>query len=79
MQERLKLGLEKTLRTFCCWLATHHDVFCTDKNDLGRGTDFEHKIDLKNHDPTYRKQFPIPEAHRAIYLCVTFLEYNNSL
>ena len=47
-------------------IAKHHDVFSTDKNDLGRGTNFEHKIDLKNQDPTYRKQFPIPEAHRPI-------------
>ena len=52
MQERLKLGLEKILRIFFCGLATHLDVFCTDKHDLGRRTDFEHKIDLKIHDPT---------------------------
>ena len=43
-------------------IAKHHDVFSTDKNYLGRGTNFEHKIDLKNQNPTYRKQFPIPEV-----------------
>ena len=47
-------------------IAQNHDVFSTDKNDLGCANHFEHKIQTKNQDPTYRKQFPIPEAHRDI-------------
>ena len=47
-------------------IAQNHDVFSTDKNDLGCANHFEHKIKTKNQDPTYRKQFPIPEAHRDI-------------
>ena len=46
-------------------LAQHHDVFSTDKTDLGCATNFEHTITTKNENPTYRKQFPIPEAHRT--------------
>ena len=47
-------------------IARHHDVFSTSKNDLGRASNFTHKIELKDNLPTYRKQFPIPEAHRDI-------------
>ena len=47
-------------------IAQHHNIFSTDKNDLGCANHFEHKIQTKNQDPTYRKQFPIPEAHRDI-------------
>ena len=47
-------------------LANHHDVFSTDKNDLGWANHFEHKIKTKDENPTYRKQFPIPEAHRDV-------------
>jgi hypothetical protein len=35
----------------------------TDKNDLGRASDFFHRIHLKDKAPVYRKQFQIPEAH----------------
>ena len=45
-------------------LAKHHDVFSSDSSDLGRGANFEHKIDLKDKIPAYRKQFPSPESHR---------------
>ena len=47
-------------------IAQHHDVFSTYKNDLGCANRFEHKIQTKTQFPTYRKQFPIPEAHRDI-------------
>ena len=43
----------------------NHDVFSRDKNDLGRANNFEHTIRLKTNEPVYRKQFRIPEAHRA--------------
>jgi hypothetical protein len=46
------------------FLAQHHDVFSTDKNDLGWANHFEHKITAKYGNPIHRKQFPIPEAHR---------------
>ena len=42
-------------------IARHHDVFSTSRNDLGRASNFTHKIELKDNLPTYRKQFPIPE------------------
>jgi hypothetical protein len=38
-------------------------VFSTDKNDLGWANHFEHKITTKHENSTYRKQFPITEAH----------------
>ena len=47
-------------------LAQNHDVFSTDKNDLGYANNFEHSIKTKTDDPTYRKQFPIPDAHRQV-------------
>jgi hypothetical protein len=47
-------------------LAKHHDVFSTDNNDLGWDNHFEHKITTKDKNPTHRKQFPIPEAHREV-------------
>jgi hypothetical protein len=39
-------------------------VFSTDKNGLGWANHFEHKITTKDENPTFRKLFPIPEAHR---------------
>ena len=43
----------------------NHDVFSKNKNDLGRANNFEHNIKLKAKDPSYIKQFRIPEAHRS--------------
>ena len=45
-------------------LLKHHDVFSATKNDLGLASNLKHRIDLKDKEPTYRKQFPIPDAHR---------------
>jgi hypothetical protein len=39
-------------------------VFSTDKIDLGWINHFKHKITTKDENLTYRKQFPISEAHR---------------
>jgi hypothetical protein len=36
-----------------------------DKYDIGLAINLKHRIDLKNKEPTYRKQFPIPDAHRG--------------
>ena len=47
-------------------IAQHHDMFSTDNNDLGCVNHFQHKIQTKPQDPSYRKQSPIPEAHRDI-------------
>ena len=47
-------------------LCKHHDVFSKDKTDLGKANNFEHKIDLKEDNPIYVKQFPMPENHRDI-------------
>jgi hypothetical protein len=46
-------------------LLKHHDIFSLDKNDIGLATNLRHRIDLQNKEPTYRKQFPIPDAHRG--------------
>ncbi|MGV1013304.1 MAG: reverse transcriptase family protein, partial [Flavobacterium sp.] len=43
----------------------NHDVFSKTKSDLGCARNFEHKIHLKNSQPTYVKQFPVPEAYRS--------------
>ena len=45
-------------------LLNHHDVFSLDKGDIGLASNLKHRIDLKDNEPTYRKQFPIPDAHR---------------
>ena len=47
-------------------IARHHDVFSTSKNNLGRASNSTHKIELKDNLPTFRQQFPIPEAHQDI-------------
>jgi hypothetical protein len=57
-------SLKEQEQAYRVLLAKRHDVFSTDKNDLGWANHFEHKITTKNENPTYRKQFPIPEAHR---------------
>jgi hypothetical protein len=41
-------------------------VFNKNKQDLGKAKNFGHKIDLKEDDPTYVEQFPMPEVHRDI-------------
>jgi hypothetical protein len=51
-------------KTYTKLLLKHHDVFSVDKSDLGLASNLKHRIDLKDKDPTYRKQFPIPDAHR---------------
>jgi hypothetical protein len=43
-----------------------HDVFSKIKQDLGKAKNFKHKIDLKEDDPIYDKQFPMPEVHQDI-------------
>ena len=45
-------------------LTRNHDVFSKSKSDLGLANNFEHEIKLRTLDPTYIKQFRIPEAHR---------------
>jgi hypothetical protein len=50
--------------TYTKLLLKHHDVFSVDKGDLGLASNLKHRIDLKDKEPTYRKQFPIPDAHR---------------
>jgi hypothetical protein len=39
-------------------------VFSKDKQDLGKARNFKHKIDLKEDNSIYIKQFPMPEVHR---------------
>jgi hypothetical protein len=42
----------------------NHDIFSSNKTDLGRANNFEHNIRLNSSLPIYRKQFRIPEAHQ---------------
>jgi hypothetical protein len=44
----------------------HHDVLSKDKQNLGKAMNFGHKIELKEDNPVYVRQFPMPEVHRAI-------------
>ena len=44
-------------------LFKYANCISTDKNDLGRASNFFHRIHLKDNSPVYRKQFQIPEAH----------------
>jgi hypothetical protein len=46
-------------------LFKHQDAISINKFDLGRATNFTHKIYLKDNNPVYRKQFKIPEAHQT--------------
>jgi Reverse transcriptase (RNA-dependent DNA polymerase) len=46
-------------------LFKHQDAISINKFDLGRATNFKHKIYLKDDNPVCRKQFKIPEAHQA--------------
>jgi hypothetical protein len=50
--------------TYTKLLLNHHDVFSVDKGDLGLASNLKHRIHLKDKEPTYTKQFPIPDAHR---------------
>ncbi|MBM3429104.1 MAG: hypothetical protein FJX95_10020, partial [Bacteroidetes bacterium] len=41
-----------------------HDIFSRNKTDLGRCNHYEHKIEMKNKQPVYTKQFKLPLAHQ---------------
>ena len=45
-------------------LLKHHEVFSSNKNDLGRADLLMHEINVKNNEPIFVKQFKIPDAHR---------------
>jgi hypothetical protein len=47
-------------------LCRHHDVFSKNKQDLGNAKNFEHKIDLKEDDLIYVKQYSMPGVHRDV-------------
>ena len=46
----------------------NHDVFAKDKYDLGFSDAVSHKINMKNSQPVYIKQFRIPDAHQDVIL-----------
>ncbi len=46
-------------------LLKHHNVFSLDKKDIRMAMNLRHRIYLKDKEPTYRKQFPIPDAHKG--------------
>jgi len=46
-------------------LFKHQKAISVDKFDLGRASNFTHRIYLKDNEPVYRKQFKIPEAHQG--------------
>jgi hypothetical protein len=45
-------------------LYKHQKAISVNKYDLGLAKNFKHKIDLKDNNPVYRKQFKIPESHQ---------------
>ena len=46
----------------------NHDIFSRDKMDLGRTNIMQHSIKLKDNEPTFVKQFRIPESHRSVLI-----------
>jgi len=44
-------------------LAKHRGIFSLNKNEIGYCDTFFHKLFMKTEEPTYVKQFKIPEAH----------------
>ena len=46
----------------------NHDIFSINKHDIGHTQTMKHSIALKDQEPVYRKQFRIPESHRAVLL-----------
>jgi hypothetical protein len=44
-------------------LVKHQAADSLDKYDLGLAKDFTHRINLKDNQPIFRKQFNLPEAH----------------
>ena len=61
----VKLNVPASERTlYSNILVENFDVFSKDKLDLGVANNFEHRITLHDTQPSYIKQFRIPEAHR---------------
>ena len=46
-------------------LCKNYDVFSKNPEDLGKASHFQHNIELKNHEPVFRKQFRIPEEYQT--------------
>ena len=46
----------------------NHDIFSRDKMDLGRTNIMQHSIKLRDTEPTFVKQFRIPESHRSVLI-----------
>jgi hypothetical protein len=44
-------------------LLKHQAAISMNKYDLGLAKDFSHRINLKDQEPIYWKQFKLPEAH----------------
>jgi hypothetical protein len=67
IEERCHLGaLEKYRAWYIDTLFKHQAAISKNKYDLGLPMDFLHKIHLKDHQPTYWKQFKLPEMHHQI-------------
>jgi hypothetical protein len=46
----------------------NHDLFAKDKYDLVFSDAVSHKINMKNSQPIFIKQFRIPDAHQKVIL-----------
>jgi hypothetical protein len=56
--EKNKINVPAEKReTYMKLLLKHHNI--------GLATNLKHRIDLKDQEPTYRKQFPIPDTLRS--------------
>ena len=64
--KKLKLSVPPSeLPLYLDLLLKNHDVFSSNKNDLGCATNATHTIHLKHTAPIYVKQFPVPESYRS--------------
>jgi hypothetical protein len=54
--EKVKINVPaEESETYMRPLLKHHNVFSLDKNDISLATNLNHRIDLKNKEPTYKK------------------------
>jgi hypothetical protein len=69
LKGNLKFPTEKHLREeYENLILKNHDVFAKDKYDLGFSDAVSHKINMKNSQPIFIKQFCIPDTHQKVIL-----------
>jgi RNase H-like domain found in reverse transcriptase/Reverse transcriptase (RNA-dependent DNA polymerase)/Integrase zinc binding domain/Integrase core domain/gag-polyprotein putative aspartyl protease len=62
--QNIKCGFQEPWKTqFMRLVKEFHDVFSSDKYDLGYTDEVVHKVRLKTNQPVHKKQYRIPWAH----------------